>query len=157
MKTYGRTGLYITFSWPRHQVNMSGQPHGPAASTPGKKPWYPPDRRLDGPKGQSGKFLTAMGLQLLGRLARSQSLYRLSYRGLIMRVVKCNKWRQTDIHILARKKWLRTNLAVYVGDAATVRWKLWWSKQSGSDSEQCCEFSLGRWRPEDIRFWDWPF
>jgi hypothetical protein len=52
---------------------MSGQIHAPAAVGP----------TVDLDDVEKKKFLTLPGLELrpLGRLARSQSLYRLSYRG----------------------------------------------------------------------------
>jgi hypothetical protein len=63
-------------------VNFTPQPLYPQ----GKSPRYPLDKRLSGPQSQPGrlreeKFLTLPGLDLrpLGRRARSQSLYRLSY------------------------------------------------------------------------------
>jgi hypothetical protein len=42
-----------TFSWPRHQLEVSGQLHGPAALPPGKSHWYPLDRRWSGPQSRS--------------------------------------------------------------------------------------------------------
>jgi hypothetical protein len=54
----------------------------------GKRPRYPLGRKLGGPRAsldnlERRKFLTLLGLELrsLGRPARSQSLYRLSYPG----------------------------------------------------------------------------
>jgi hypothetical protein len=35
-------------------MEVSGQLHVPAALPPGKKPWYPLDRRLGGPQSLSG-------------------------------------------------------------------------------------------------------
>jgi len=35
-------------------MEVSGQLHAPAALPPGKRPWYPLDRRLGGPQIQSG-------------------------------------------------------------------------------------------------------
>jgi hypothetical protein len=35
-------------------MEVSGQLHTPAALPQGKSPWYPLDRRLDGPQSQSG-------------------------------------------------------------------------------------------------------
>jgi hypothetical protein len=76
------------FSRPRHWLQVSGQLHTQATLPPGRSSLCPLDRRFDGP--QSGlddvekrKFLTLPGLKLrpLGRPARSQSLYRLSYPG----------------------------------------------------------------------------
>jgi hypothetical protein len=36
-------------------MEVSGQLHAPAALPPGKEPWYPLDRRLDGPPIRSGR------------------------------------------------------------------------------------------------------
>jgi hypothetical protein len=36
-------------------MEVSGQLHTPAALTPGKKPWYPLDRRLRGSQRRSGR------------------------------------------------------------------------------------------------------
>jgi hypothetical protein len=65
---------------------MSGQLHVPAALPPGKEPrthWIGSlvGHRTDLDDVQKKKFLTLPGLELrpLGRPARSQSLYRLSY------------------------------------------------------------------------------
>ena len=61
---------------------VGGQRHVPAASTPGKTP-YPLYRRLSGSQGRSGqvrKILPPTGIRSPDRPARSQSLYRLSYR-----------------------------------------------------------------------------
>jgi hypothetical protein len=77
-----------TFSWPRHQLEVSGQLDAPAALPPGKRPLYPVDRRLGVPQNlyglyREGKILSLPGLELrpLGSPARSQLLYRLSYPG----------------------------------------------------------------------------
>jgi hypothetical protein len=35
-------------------MEVSGQLHSPVVLPPGKKPWYPLDRRLDGPQSRSG-------------------------------------------------------------------------------------------------------
>jgi hypothetical protein len=80
--------MYIsTLSWPRHQLEVSGQLNTPAALPPGDIApgihwiggWVDPRAGLEdvGKK----KFLTLPGLELrtLGRPARSQSLYRLRY------------------------------------------------------------------------------
>jgi hypothetical protein len=45
-----------TFSWPRHQLEVSGQLHAPAALPPGKSPRYPFYRRLGGPQSRSGRY-----------------------------------------------------------------------------------------------------
>jgi hypothetical protein len=36
-------------------MEVSGQIHAPAASSPGKSPLYPLDRRLGGPQSRSGR------------------------------------------------------------------------------------------------------
>jgi hypothetical protein len=36
-------------------MEVSGQLHAPAALPPGKRPWYPLDRRLGGPQSRSGR------------------------------------------------------------------------------------------------------
>jgi hypothetical protein len=36
-------------------MEVSGQLHAPAASTPGKSLWYPLERRLGGPQSRSGR------------------------------------------------------------------------------------------------------
>jgi hypothetical protein len=70
----------------RHMGEWSGELHAPAALSHGKSPRSPLDRRLGGHQSQFGwrgedKILPLLGLklQLLGRPARSQSLYRLRY------------------------------------------------------------------------------
>ena len=57
-----------------------GQPHAPAATTPGKTR-YPFYRRLGGPQGRSGRAenLVHHRESIQDRPTRSQSLYRLSY------------------------------------------------------------------------------
>jgi hypothetical protein len=77
-----------TFSSPRHWLEVSGQLHAPAGLPPGERAagthwiggWVDPRAGLDDE--QKRKFLTLQGLELrpLGRLARSQSLYRLRLR-----------------------------------------------------------------------------
>jgi hypothetical protein len=37
-------------------MEVSGQLHAPAALLPGKKPWYPLDRKLGGPQSRSGRL-----------------------------------------------------------------------------------------------------
>ena len=63
---------------------MGGQRHAPAALLPGKTQ-FPLYRRLGGPQGRSGRVRKISppptGIQSPDRPARSQSLYRLSYRG----------------------------------------------------------------------------
>jgi hypothetical protein len=75
------------FSWPRHELEVSGQLHDPAALLPGKEPLYPLARRLGGPQSRFGrrgeeKILDPTGLELRPhrRLVRSQSLSRLRYK-----------------------------------------------------------------------------
>jgi truncated hemoglobin YjbI len=72
-----------TFSWPRHQMEVSGQLPAPTALPPGKSPrytlhgWVCPRAGLDDM--EKWKFLPLPGLELrpLGRPASSQSLHRL--------------------------------------------------------------------------------
>ena len=64
-------------------MGVGGQRHAPAASLPGKTR-YPLCRRLSGPQGRSGrvrKILPPIGIRSPDRPVRSESLYRLSYRG----------------------------------------------------------------------------
>jgi hypothetical protein len=72
-----------TFSWPRHQLEVSGQLHAPAALPQWNNPRYSSDRRLSGPQHGGKKFLTLPGLELrpLSRLVCNKSLYRLRYSG----------------------------------------------------------------------------
>ena len=74
---------------------VGGQHHAPAALPPGKTR-YPLYRRLGGPQGRSGrvrKFSPPTGIRSPDRPARSESLYRLSYRGplfiLVLTASKC--------------------------------------------------------------------
>jgi hypothetical protein len=69
-------------------MEVSGQLHAPAALPPGKKPPVPIEKV--GPRAgldylEKRKFLILPGHErrALGRPARSQSLYRLSYPGFI--------------------------------------------------------------------------
>jgi hypothetical protein len=56
MKEYwGNGGIVPLILWPRHQMEMSGQLHALAVLLPEKEPWYPLDRRLDGPQSRSGR------------------------------------------------------------------------------------------------------
>ena len=62
---------------------MGGQRHAPSALPPGKTR-YPLYRRMGGPQGRSGrvrKISPSTGIRSPDRPARSESLYRLSYRG----------------------------------------------------------------------------
>ena len=64
-------------------MRVGGQRHAQAALPPGKTQ-YPLYRRLDGPQVRSGrvqKISPPTGIRLPDRPARSESLYRLSYRG----------------------------------------------------------------------------
>jgi hypothetical protein len=52
----GRESIAPTHSRPWHKIGVSGQCHAPAALYPwGKDPWYPLDRRLDGPQSWYGR------------------------------------------------------------------------------------------------------
>jgi hypothetical protein len=42
------------FSWPWHQLEVSGQLHAPANLRWGKSPWYPLDRKFGWPQSQFG-------------------------------------------------------------------------------------------------------
>jgi hypothetical protein len=73
-----------TFSSPRHQLEVCGQIHAPAALPPGTHwivGWVSPRTGLDDV--EKRKFLALRGLELrpLSHRARRQSLYRLSYPG----------------------------------------------------------------------------
>jgi hypothetical protein len=92
MKTYGGSGCII------HVFSTSALVGGEcSASRPGRLnpsthwigDWLDPRAGLDGV--EKKKFLTLPGLalRLLCRLARSQSLYRLSYRGSKGRCTSC--------------------------------------------------------------------
>ena len=64
---------------------MGGQRHPPVALLPGKS-WYPLYRSLGGPQGRSGrvrKISPPTGIRSPDRLARSESLYGLSYPGMV--------------------------------------------------------------------------
>jgi hypothetical protein len=65
----------------------------------GKSPQYPLDRRLGGPQSQSGRLGE---LRPLGRPARSQSLYRLSYQGSNLSWQPCQNPRVDMRHIYIR-------------------------------------------------------
>jgi hypothetical protein len=65
---------------------VGGQQHDPAALPPGKT-GYPLYRRLGGPQGRSGRvwrIWPPTGIRSPDRPARSESLYRLSYPGIIL-------------------------------------------------------------------------
>ena len=67
---------------------VGGQHHAPAALPPAKTR-YPLYKRLGGPQGRSGrvrKISPRPGFDPRDRLARSESLYRLSYRGPLLKL-----------------------------------------------------------------------
>ena len=71
-------------------MGVGGQRHAPAALPPGKTR-YPLYRRLDGPQGRSGrvrKISPPTGIRSPDRPARSESKYRLSYRGPVKRYIR---------------------------------------------------------------------
>jgi hypothetical protein len=73
-----------TFSWPRHELKLSGKFQAQAALPPGTHwigGWMSPIVGLDDM--EKWKFLAPPGLELrtLGRPTRRQSLYRLNYHG----------------------------------------------------------------------------
>jgi hypothetical protein len=78
-----------TFSWLQHLLEVSGQLHASALVPSGaKSPWYPLVRTLIGDLDPvrttwHREMLLLQGLELrpLGSPANSQSIYRLSYRG----------------------------------------------------------------------------
>jgi hypothetical protein len=56
MKTYwGIGGVTPRILDPRHEMEVTGQLHTPAALPQGKSPRYPQDRRLGGPQSLSGR------------------------------------------------------------------------------------------------------
>jgi hypothetical protein len=56
MKAYwGSGGIAPFILWPRHQMEVSGQLHAPAALAQGKNPGYPLNTRLGGPQSRSGR------------------------------------------------------------------------------------------------------
>ena len=63
-------------------MGVGGQRHAPAALPPGKTR-YRLYRRLGGPQGRSGRVrkIPPPGIRSPDRPGRSESLYRLSYRG----------------------------------------------------------------------------
>jgi hypothetical protein len=63
MKMYGEAMYRFAFSWPRHQLEMSGQLHFPAALSRGKSPQYPLDMKLGG----------GGGTELVGMVWRSEN------------------------------------------------------------------------------------
>jgi hypothetical protein len=78
-----------TFSWPRHYLEMSGELHAPAALPPGKEHpvhigeevgWTPEPVWTTWRRENSWPYKDSKS-DLLGRPARSQSLYRLHYPG----------------------------------------------------------------------------
>jgi hypothetical protein len=76
-----------TFSWPLHQLEVSGQIHDPAALTLGKEPLVPIleeavlSLRVGPENVEKRKFLALQRLELrpLYYQVRNQSLYRLCY------------------------------------------------------------------------------
>jgi len=67
-------------------MGVGGQRHAPAAALPPGKIPYPLYRRLSGPQGRSGRVQKISpplpnGIRSPDRPVRSESLYRLSYRG----------------------------------------------------------------------------
>jgi len=65
-------------------MGVGGQRHAPAALPPGKETRYPLYGRLGGAEGRSGrvrKISPPPGFDPQNLKARSESLYRLSYRG----------------------------------------------------------------------------
>ena len=84
--TKGQKGsrcIALLFLQPRRQMGVGGQRHAAAALPPGKTR-YPLYRKLSGPQGRSGrvrKISPLTGIRSPDRPVRSESLYRLSYRG----------------------------------------------------------------------------
>jgi hypothetical protein len=70
-------------------MKVSGQIHTPPLYPQGKSPWYPLDRRLDGPQSRSGRGGVEKNSQLPpgiepynpDRPAHRPELYRLRYHG----------------------------------------------------------------------------
>jgi hypothetical protein len=84
---------------------LGGKLHAPAALPQGKSPWYPLDRKMDGPQSRSGRGgeeknsqpLPGIEPQNPDRPARSPALYRLSYHGSFMlKVAKKSNWINTN-------------------------------------------------------------
>jgi hypothetical protein len=56
MKAYwGNRCIAPLILWLRHELDVSGELHAPAAWPQGNSPWYPLDRRLGGPQSRSGR------------------------------------------------------------------------------------------------------
>jgi hypothetical protein len=56
MKVYWESGgIAARILWPRHEMEVSGQLHAPAALPPEKSPCYPLDRRLSELQSRSGR------------------------------------------------------------------------------------------------------
>jgi hypothetical protein len=66
MKTYGGVEVQLQHSRLRHQKQVSGQLHAPAALPPGNHPRYPLERRLGGPQSRSGRCGEENNLALSG-------------------------------------------------------------------------------------------
>jgi hypothetical protein len=95
-----------TFSLLRHWLEVSGQLHDPAALPPAKSSdthwiggWVSSRAGLDDV--EKKKFLTplALELRLLGRPARSQSLYRLRYLGYLHIQIYKSRSRDSSVGI----------------------------------------------------------
>jgi len=61
-------------------MRVGGQRHAPALLSP-RKTRYPLYRNLGGPHSRCAEYLTHTGIRSPDRPARSESLYRLRYRG----------------------------------------------------------------------------
>ena len=86
----------------------------PGRFTPGKETRYPLHRKLDGPQGRSGrvrKISPPTGIRSSDRPARSQSLYRLSYRARRYYVKKYNE-KLCLLNDMKYDSMLRSKLAV---------------------------------------------
>jgi len=75
-------GIALVFLGPSALDGVGGQPHTPTASTPGKYPIpiVQEAGRAQGPVWTGAENLAPTGIRSPDRPARSQSLYRLSYR-----------------------------------------------------------------------------
>ena len=92
MKTWVEfNGTALRFLLPRRYVEMCRQRHASAILPPRKEPTYALCRRLSAPKDRSGwvwKFSPTTGLRSPDRPAHSESLYRLSYPGRSVVIIK---------------------------------------------------------------------